>query len=321
MTVGEITRVALFIDGGYWSAVRSFQRQHANRPGPNSLERLLEYVQAKVSELEGRNGNPCLICETHYFRGYLGTNTLEAQDRLRQQSRLLDELLQLGIEPHFLPMLNGMKEKGVDVALALEAYAAVAERGVELVFMVASDGDYVPLIRALKRKGGRVVLLVWDFEYDDTLGRHRVSRTSAALAREAWRLVQVDHYRELRADDTDSAEATEAERAQSSQDTEASLDSCVEPIDGEEDEGIDITEDLLSGLDGRGTRTGRIESLHDESFGFIRDHVLPDRTWFFHRNGLNGVAYEDLSVGTEVIFGIGHNHQGPIAERVSLQVG
>ncbi len=320
MAAYNITRVALFIDGGYWSAVRAFQRQRANRPGPRSLAGLLEYVQGRVDEIEGARGHTCLLCETHYFRGYLGTEALQAQDRLRQQSCLMDELLDLGIQPHLLPMLNGVKEKGVDVALALEAYAAVAERDVDLVVMVAADGDYVPLVQSVKRKGGRVLLIVWDFEYDDGFGRHRVSRTSAALAREAWRVIQVDQYREPSGVSPAAAVPTEAEVAPPAPRTvEPALDPGLEPLDGDEDEGIDITPELLSGIGGRGTRTGQIQSLHEESYGFIRDDVLPSTNWFFHRRGLVGVAFEDLHVGAEVEFGIGYNHQGPIAEGVCLR--
>jgi len=319
VAAGDITRVALFIDGGYWSAVRSFQRQRANRPGPHSLQRLLEYVTARVTELEGSRGTTCLISETHYFRGYLGTDALEAQNRLRQQSRLIDELLNLGIESHFLPMLNGFKEKGVDVALALEAYRAVAERGVDLVVMVAGDGDYAPLLQSLKRKGGRTVLIVWDFEFEDGFGRHRVSRTSAALAREAWRIVQVDHYREPAAAPALAALPVEEEAStDEGAANEVALDPGIEPIDDDEDDGVDITPELLSGFGGRGTRIGQVQSLHEDSYGFIRDMSLSGTNWFFHRNGLIGVAYEDLYVGAEVEFGLGYNHQGPIAEGVSL---
>ena len=112
MATNAITRVALFIDGGYWSAVRSFQKHCHGRPGPHSLASLLSFVTSTVAELEQIAPCDCIITEKHYYRGYLGTDLLEERGKLRQQSLLHDELLSLGIQPHFLPMPGGARRKG-----------------------------------------------------------------------------------------------------------------------------------------------------------------------------------------------------------------
>lgn len=320
MAANSMTRVALFIDGGYWCAVQAFHRRCPGRPGPHSLASLLSFVTSTVAGLEQIPPSDCIITEKHYFRGYLGTDLLEERGKLRQQSLLHDELLSLGIQPHFWPMPGGQHEKGVDVALALEAYKAVAERHADLVVLVAGDGDYVPLVQQIRCRDGRVVVLAWDFDYTDRLGERRNSRVSAALVRESWRRVQVDQYREPVAPVIEPACIVETRNQTAGGSAATPRPECgVEPLDGTEVQGIDITADLLSGLGGRGTRTGQIQSLHEDSYGFIRDSAGISTNWFFHRRGLIGVAYEDLQVGADVEFGIGYNHQGPIAEGVSLR--
>ncbi len=55
------------------------------------------------------------------------------------------------------------KEVGIDVWLALEAYDLAVHKKFDVLALVASDSDYVPLVRKLNSIGTRVMLLAWDF--------------------------------------------------------------------------------------------------------------------------------------------------------------
>ena len=50
--------------------------------------------------------------------------------------------------------------------------------------LIASDGDYVPLVRKLNALGTRVMVLGWDFEYVDDNGNERYTATSGKMMNE-----------------------------------------------------------------------------------------------------------------------------------------
>jgi cold shock CspA family protein len=54
-----------------------------------------------------------------------------------------------------------------------------------VVVLIAGDSDYVPLIRKLNTVGTRVMLLNWDFKYEDFKGETRVTRASQHLLEQA----------------------------------------------------------------------------------------------------------------------------------------
>ncbi|RCU33026.1 NYN domain-containing protein, partial [Acinetobacter baumannii] len=61
-------------------------------------------------------------------------------------------------------------EKGIDVWLALEALEQSYYKHYDFVVLLAGDGDYLPLLRKLNAFGIRVMLLFWEFEYEDDRG-------------------------------------------------------------------------------------------------------------------------------------------------------
>ena len=105
--------------------------------------------------------------DCHYFRGRLPA--LEANERqILLNERIFDDILMReGVVTHYLPMTRG-GEKGVDVSLALEVLELTIFKKFNVVVLIASDGDYVPLVRKLNSLGTRVMVLGWDFEYTDT---------------------------------------------------------------------------------------------------------------------------------------------------------
>lgn len=66
-------------------------------------------------------------------------------------------LRQLGFEPRVFKRVAG-KSKAVDIALATEALALAAEDRYDVAVIMAGDGDYVPLVEAIKRLGHDVVI-------------------------------------------------------------------------------------------------------------------------------------------------------------------
>lgn len=107
---------------------------------------------------------------------------MEANERqILLNERIFDDILMReGIVTHYLPMSRG-GEKGVDVSLALEVLELTIFKKFNVVVLIASDGDYVPLVRKLNSLGTRVMVLGWDFEYTDDNGNQRYTSTSSKL--------------------------------------------------------------------------------------------------------------------------------------------
>jgi uncharacterized LabA/DUF88 family protein/cold shock CspA family protein len=130
----------------------------------------------------------CHIVDSHYFRGRLSAYEAQSSENKLYAERIFDDIL-MGekVITHYLPLrMRGGKreEKGIDVWLALEAYELSVFKKFDVLVLIASDGDYVPLVRKLNTLGTRVMLLSWDFRYQDMNGRESVTRTSQELLEE-----------------------------------------------------------------------------------------------------------------------------------------
>lgn len=92
-----------------------------------------------------------------------------------------------GVVTHYLPVRIKQEvkmEKGIDVWLALECFELAFYKNFDVIVLITSDGDYVPLIRKLNTLGMRVMVLSWDFEYMNDEGQKMITRTSQDLLEE-----------------------------------------------------------------------------------------------------------------------------------------
>jgi uncharacterized LabA/DUF88 family protein len=130
---------------------------------------LHNYICAEISARLDIDAGNCNITEAHYFRGRL----LKAgnEKAILGERYFEDALTREGVDLHYLPLVRGinneMKEKGIDVSLALDAYKKAAAKAIDILALIAGDGDYLPLVRELKAVNGTsidVMLLSWDFE-------------------------------------------------------------------------------------------------------------------------------------------------------------
>src|SRR5258708_1934351 len=77
------------------------------------------------------------------------------------------ELRRGGVEHEYLPMSQAEGEKGVDVALAVDALEVGLGRMIDIAVLVTGDGDFVPLVRALNKQGVRVLAVYFEFHAKD----------------------------------------------------------------------------------------------------------------------------------------------------------
>ncbi|WP_420149906.1 NYN domain-containing protein [Spirosoma sp.] len=187
-TSSRLTRIGVFYDGNYFLHVSNYYNYSHERRSRISISGLHAFIKRQVAEEEGVNERLCQIVDAHYFRGRL--NAHEANQRGNQlfYDRLFDDILMSeGVVTHYLPVKTYQgyrQEKGIDVWLALEAFELAQYKKFDVVVLITSDGDYVPLIRKLNTLGSRIMVLSWDFEFLNEQGEKQITRTSQDLLEE-----------------------------------------------------------------------------------------------------------------------------------------
>ncbi|GHV32535.1 hypothetical protein AGMMS4952_23050 [Spirochaetia bacterium] len=184
----EFIRIGIFYDGYYFYKVSNYYKYEHERKSRISITGLHEFIRSKIAELTGINDKHfCQIIDAHYFKGRSYGRDLGEKV---QSERVFDDILMKeNIVSHYLPLRysnesNSMHEKGIDVWLALEAYELTIYKKFDILVLVAGDGDYVPLVRKLTTLGTQVMLISWDFSYNNEDGVSTETRTSRQLLEE-----------------------------------------------------------------------------------------------------------------------------------------
>jgi len=185
----NLTRIGVFYDGNYFLHVSRFYNYVHERKGRISISGLHHFIRNHVAQQEGTDERLCQIVDAHYFRGRLNAHDASQEGNSLFYDRMFDDILSSeGVTTHYLPVKTSQggvrHEKGIDVWLALEAFELAFYKRFNVLVLIASDGDYVPLIRKLNTLGTRVMVLSWDFEYTNDNGKLMTTRTSQDLLEE-----------------------------------------------------------------------------------------------------------------------------------------
>jgi len=184
----DIKRIGVFYDGNYFLHVSNYYNYFHTRRKRLNIAGLHDFVRNMVAKEEEVPARYCQVTEAHYFRGRISAQEASQRGNQLYNDRVFDDILMSeGVITHYLPIRNrsGKKEeKGIDVWLALEAFEQTFYKRFNVLVLITSDGDYVPLIRKLNSIGTKVMVLSWDFEYTDDMGREVVTRTSQDLIHE-----------------------------------------------------------------------------------------------------------------------------------------
>jgi len=193
--------------------------------------------------------------------------------------------MSVGVTTHYLPVksiFGRREEKGIDVWLALEAYEQAFYKRFDVIVLIASDGDYVPLVRKLNTIGTRVMVLSWDFEYTTEAGKRMITRTSQDLLEEVSYPIAMHEIIDNRLKRNDPL----------INNIFVQTESRKQPIIVEE-----IDED---------TKISEVLSLKN-GFGFIK---YPNNNLFFHYSSVVDSDFNDLKEGDRVSFVVGKNDEG-----------
>ncbi len=163
-------RVAIFIDGGNF-----YQRIRESGVGKGMQ---LDYDAFVSFLLRGRS----LVSKSYYI-GIVRDHdhTKKSQDMVRSQQKFLS-----GLETHGFAIKRGrivydhkIREKGVDVQIAIDLIVGAYENAYDTAMVVSSDTDLIPAIKQVRRMGKKVEYV--GFSARPSLGMARESSLSVLL--------------------------------------------------------------------------------------------------------------------------------------------
>ena len=305
----RLLRIGIFYDGNYFYHVSNYYCYAHPRRARLSIPGIHDFVKKMISDKEKVNERLCQIVDCHYFRGRLPA--MEANQRkILLNERVFDDILMReGVVTHYLPMPRGT-EKGVDVSLALEALELSIFKHFNVVVLIASDGDYVPLVRKLNSLGTRVMVLGWDFEYLDENGNPRYTATSTKMMNEVTypvRMHKIIDGQDPQFDETDVASMF------------------VAPAYRDDSKSFFPEDDFYGSAPSaapvqtqpppEGRCTGQILQLKN-GYGFLGTD-FSNKNLFFFWEDLEGLYFNELVLGEHLEFEFGSNERGECARHIT----
>ncbi len=156
------TRAMIFVDGENL-AIRYKQGLAGSEPLKHVQFLENVYVWSRFANIP--HHVHCDVIRKHYYTAVQGDD--------HKIEDVESQLKNIGIEaPRVFKKKKGRPSKRVDISIATEMLAHASRGNYDIAILVAGDDDYVPLMRAIKDEGCRVVL--WFFEDDPGLSKRLV---------------------------------------------------------------------------------------------------------------------------------------------------
>jgi uncharacterized LabA/DUF88 family protein len=158
-----ICRIGVFYDGSFFAYTQN--HFYADRRiGWLTFQPFHTLLEDFVREKEQGYQNHRIVY-AGWYQGLFTTCQADARQLHLDRNRHLD-LIHAGIEPKYSPMSQSQREKGVDVALAIDALQVGLEGKIDVAVLVTGDADLVPLARALMKQGIRVGVVYFEYHSD-----------------------------------------------------------------------------------------------------------------------------------------------------------
>ena len=170
----NIKRVSIFIDGGNF-----YQKIRESSVIPKGTK--FDYV--KFAEFLARNRE---ISSKAYYIGIIRNydKTAKSQKMVESQQKLLSGLENNGyqIKRGKIVYDNKIREKGVDVQIAIDLVIGAVENTYDTAIIVSSDTDLIPAIKYIRSKGKAVEYV--GFSHAPSLGMIKESDDRILLLKE-----------------------------------------------------------------------------------------------------------------------------------------
>jgi uncharacterized LabA/DUF88 family protein/cold shock CspA family protein len=293
----SLTRVGIFIDGGYLITASSYYAYNHARGSRIALQGLMDFACVFVADQMQTRRELCQVAAAHYYRGRLSAS-VAAHREVVEKERFFDDMLsKLGITPHYLPLVRDA-EKGIDVWFALDVFDMAIRDSYDVAVLITGDGDFVPLVQKLNERGVPSVVMAWDIgDHTDWIGNTQSCQTSRVLSEKATFFVPMHKIIE----DPNHPYASIADSLFVARTGDGANGGRKPPV---------VSETSIDAV-GAGRFVGTVYSIH-AAFGFLTPADGGDNI-FFHASDAN---FENLRVGDRVGYSLGSNVQGPCARKV-----
>jgi uncharacterized LabA/DUF88 family protein/cold shock CspA family protein len=312
-TRGRTTRIGVFYDGNYLMHVSRYYNYVHERKARISISGLHNFIRRQVADADAMPMELCPIVDAHYFRGRLGAYETAQREKQLLYERVFDDILtNEGVTTHYLPIRifgTSRSESNTEVWLALEAYELTMHKRFDVVVLLASDGDYAPLVRKLNALGTRVMLIHWEFSYVDDLGRERISQTSRDLVAESAYPIALHNLIDASPEGTDTyidglfvprKEDRPYGGRRYDAETEGDVAQIVEGAYSSDSDyaynSAQATGAAIGTETEGGRKTGTIKALK-EGYGFINSYP---RDAFFYHTAISNMEFAELQIGDNV---------------------
>jgi len=170
----EQKRVAIFIDGGnFYRRIRQ----------DNLIPKGTKFDYAKFSEFLARER---MIISKSYYIGIVRNHdkTPKSQKMVESQQKLLSNMAKAGYEIKRGRIVydNKIREKGVDVQIAIDLVIGAVENNYDVAIIVSSDTDLIPAVKYVRSKGKQVEYI--GFAQSPSLGMIKESDDRILLIKE-----------------------------------------------------------------------------------------------------------------------------------------
>ena len=164
MPTEQLCRIGVFYDGSYFQLAQRYYRYDRDL-GWLDLRSFHELIEHRF--MAGEPGfSSYQVVYAGWYQGMFPSEQA-TEKQLRGHRDWYYKLMEAGVRPHYQPTYQAKKkEKGVDVALAVDAMLTVLEGYIDVAAIVSVDGDFVPLVRALLKQGIQVMVAHFDFDYE-----------------------------------------------------------------------------------------------------------------------------------------------------------
>ncbi len=157
---GSICRIGVFYDGSFFSHAQRYL-YHERKVGWLSFQPLHAFLEHFISTKEQGFASYKVVYAA-WHQGLFSSKDATGE-QLRFERNRYHDLLHAGVEPKYLPTSQSQREKGTDVALAVDALQTGLDEKIDVAVLVTGDGDFVPLVRTLNKQGIRVLAVYFDF--------------------------------------------------------------------------------------------------------------------------------------------------------------
>ena len=272
----KLIKIGIFYDGNYFFHVSNYYNYCHERRARISIPGLHDFIRHHVAEQEGCDVRYCHIVDAHYFRGRLSAAEAEERQKLYYERVFDDILMRQGVVTHYSP-LGTHGEKGIDVWLALEAFEQAIYKRFNVLVLIASDGDYIPMVRKVNSLGTRIMVLGWDFEFTDQRDKTRNDGVVNNLF-----LPKKEHLPQQ----------------------------VITPVpqNNHSDEDEDDVRDYGNAL------FGTILNMKN-GYGFIKPDIPGDNV-FFYWGDLENIDFNEMVIGDKVSYVVGYNDRGECAKHI-----